>query len=58
MIPEFLQDLLHCAEGKIYSTDSGVYVVADSFDEAKSKIEGAFNEDVFELVSVISLPDH
>ena len=58
MIPEFLQELLHRAEGKIYCTDSGVYVAADSFDEAKSKIADAFDEDVFELVSVIPLSDH
>ncbi len=39
MIPEFIQDLLHQPEGKLYSSSvDGVYVVASSFTEAKERI--------------------
>lgn len=54
MIPEFLQDLLHnTPNGKLFSTDNGVYIVASSVEEAQGKILEACGEPVFELLDVI-----
>ena len=53
MIPEFLQDLiLSVAEGKVFSTDNGVYIVAESPEAAHGKILEACGEPVYELLSV------
>lgn len=59
MIPEFLQELLHRPEGKLFSSSvDGVYVVAESFAEAQERISDAADAEVFEVLHVRPVRDN
>ena len=46
MIAEFLHHLLTTAEGKLFSADDGVYVVAESEDCARFKLISAMYDEL------------
>lgn len=46
MIPEFLKHLLAVSNGALFSSDNGVYVVADSEGDARLKLISAMYEEL------------